>query len=289
MSVPPEVLFDRYFRGLAPKVRRFYKGKHDLDRLELPQFRPLLLDLQEVLNRELVTEQSVIDNRNGLPFHFDYIDSDVQNALAFRYQGYWFIGVTIELIYSLWDLCVRLSRSDKIASLLGVKIPVEGSEVLRVVLFRTAVVFVVMHEYAHHLHGHVVSLEREYIPLNEVVDDGPIGDLIEQTFEADADAFAAHSGMTNLISGAARPLAVSMLGIEALPEGIQDEVLFSCFAVAVGTFLLLREIPTLESDTVLQVHASAVSRKNRWSYAAGDSLVQTKPVQSRSVDDSQSI
>jgi hypothetical protein len=253
MSVAPEVLFDRYFRGLSLELRRAYKGKHDLDKLELPQFQPLLLDLQEAINQQLMPEQSVIGDGSRLPFHLDFIDSAVQNALAFRYEGYWFIGLTIELIYSLWDLCVRLSKSDKIASLLGVQILGEGSEALRVVLFRTAVVFIVMHEYAHLLHGHVASLQGELLPLNEIVDDGPVGDVTEQTFEADADAFAAHLGMTNLISGAARPLAVSVLGIDALPEAIQDEVLFSCFAVAVGTFLLLRGIPTLESDTVYKL------------------------------------
>ena len=35
------------------------------------------------------------------PFHVDYIDSDIENAVAVAYGGYSFIGVTVALIYTV--------------------------------------------------------------------------------------------------------------------------------------------------------------------------------------------
>jgi hypothetical protein len=56
--------------------------------------RSFLIDLRESVNRALLNAQ----NQNP-PFFFDFIDSDVSNALAFRHDGYSFIGVTINREY----------------------------------------------------------------------------------------------------------------------------------------------------------------------------------------------
>jgi hypothetical protein len=250
MSVPPEVLFDRYFQTLYPSFRRDYKGKQDLDLLEPPEFKKLLLSLQEVLTRTLNDEPSVPEHVDHPPFHLDYINSSKSNALAFRYERYSFVGITVPLILSIWDACVRLSRSEEIALLLGVQIEGKGSDALRVVLFRAVIFFVVTHEYTHHVHGHVAAAEAESMPRNEILDDGPTGDLTGQTFEADADAYAAVHLMANLIGGSARSLAIGFLKLDASPASVQDQVLFSCIAVAVGTFLLLRPVGSLDKKGV---------------------------------------
>jgi hypothetical protein len=53
MPLPPEVLFHRYFQELGPFDRKKYRGKHDLERLEPPELRPLLVAIQGALNEGL--------------------------------------------------------------------------------------------------------------------------------------------------------------------------------------------------------------------------------------------
>ncbi len=92
MGVPPEVLFHRYFQNPArhPDNRRAYRGKQDLDTLPQP-LAAFLSDVQNALNEALRNEkQNVLEHVNHPPFHFDYIDSDVSNALAFGVPDYSF-------------------------------------------------------------------------------------------------------------------------------------------------------------------------------------------------------
>jgi hypothetical protein len=98
MSIPPEVAFDRYFRGLSAKQRKKYEGKFDLDQLESGPLKMLLLALQHALNIELAHERPVREHRDHPPFHVDYIRSTQVNALAFKYEGYSFVGLTIPLV-----------------------------------------------------------------------------------------------------------------------------------------------------------------------------------------------
>jgi hypothetical protein len=246
MSVSPEVLFDRYFRTRYPSVQAIYRGKQDLDLLEQPELRRLLLGLQTMFNQALNDEQTIREHVDHPPFHLDYISSTEPNALAFRYAGYSFVGITVPLILLIWDVCTRLSRSEKIAFLLGIQSDEQRADALRAVLLQMALYFVVTHEYTHHVHGHVLEAQGDTLPRNEILDDGPSGDLQTQTHEADADGYAAYHLMGNFIGGSYRRLAIEFLGLDSSSSEIQDEVLFSCIAVAVGGFFLLRPVQSLD-------------------------------------------
>jgi hypothetical protein len=262
MSAPPEVVFDRCLRAGNASSREQYKGKHDLEGLP-PRFKPLLLALQEALNRALSNEQQVPEHVSHPPFHVDYVDSGTVNALAFQCGGYSFIGLTIGLVDSMWEVCHRLSRSEKVASLIRIQIEGEGFDALQAILFRVVLFFVVTHEYAHHVHGNSESVGADFVPFNEILDDGPIGNLRSQTVEADADAYAVDHLMPNFISGAFRPLVIAFLKIESLPLSVQDELIFSCLVVAMCGFFLLRPVPALDSDSVYRLtHPPQAARVN---------------------------
>src|ERR1017187_9518930 len=130
MSIPPEVSFDRFFRGLSASRRTVYKGKFDLDRLESSEFRQLLLKIQNGMIYALNNEKQVPEHKDHPPFHVDYIDSSDVNALAFRHEGYSFIGLTIPLIDTIFETCTRLSTFEAIAAILGVQLAGEESYVL---------------------------------------------------------------------------------------------------------------------------------------------------------------
>jgi hypothetical protein len=82
----PGDAFDKYLREGSP----YKSGKQDLAHLE--------------------------------QFHLDYIDSDVANAHAFGNESCSFLGLTMGLIFQLGNLCVRLSRSETVTTLLGIEL-----------------------------------------------------------------------------------------------------------------------------------------------------------------------
>lgn len=265
MSIPPEVAFHRFFQReeLSPGDRQNYKGKKDLDVLP-PTVRSLLVHVQESFNEALGNEKkNVPEHVDHPPFHLDYVDSSIPNALAFRYEGHSFIGITMALINTLWDTCLKLSRSEAVATLLGIRLTPEEYDKLHVVLFRTQLDFVVSHEYTHHVHGHVARRMSESIFSNEILDDGGTGNLEQQTLEADADGYAVYHVLANLIDGGGRPQAVSLLKLEAEPVSVQDEVLFSCFVVAVGAYLFVRPPQALDNANIYKLtHPPQAARMN---------------------------
>jgi hypothetical protein len=181
----------------------------------------------------------------------DYVDSGVSNALAFRHDGYSFIGITIPLMYAIWDECHLLSRSVRMASRLGVRLQDEDDrDGLRVVLFRTTLFFVVLHEWTHHIHGHVRRRGSDSALFNEILDDAETGGLEMQAEEADSDFNAAYYVLDSLIVGPVRVPAVTLLGLDGEPVDVQDEVLVSCFIVAVGAFLFVRPPAVVNRDCV---------------------------------------
>src|ERR1700730_14406195 len=122
MAIPPEVIFHRFFQSkeISPVDRQDYRGKQDLDVLP-PAVRSLLSRVQETLNEALHNEKkNVPEHVDHPPFHFDFVDSSVPNAVAFRFEGFSFIGITIALVHILWDACVRLSKWEGIATVLGI-------------------------------------------------------------------------------------------------------------------------------------------------------------------------
>ena len=182
-----------------------------------------------------------------VPFHFDYIDSTVPNAIAFDYEGYSFIGVTMALICAMVEVCHRISRSASIVGLLGVSAEADDwHKGLFFVLFQAQLHLVVSHEYTHHLLGHVLPVRDDSRFPNEVLQEAGIGSIEQQVSEIDADINATAIGLHNLICGRQRSSAILRLQIEAEPDSVQDEVLIYCFIVAAISSFYIR--PPIQLD-----------------------------------------
>jgi hypothetical protein len=251
MSTPPEVLFDRYFRGLnSAEDRKLYRGKKDLDSLSDPVLRLWLSKIQGWFNESLNQEQDIPDHVEHPPFHLDYIDdSGVPNAIAFRSDGYSFIGITMTLISTLWEVCIRLSRSDTIVALIGVGQPLEECGPVHVLLSQIQHRFIIAHEYTHHVHGHLSPEGTGSAFFNEIVN-GEKGKIEEQTFEYAADAYAVVQVLNNLIDCNWRQQAVMLLNLDTQSTNIQDQALFSCFVVAIGGYLFSRPPDVVDSSNI---------------------------------------
>jgi hypothetical protein len=271
LATPPEVLFHRYFQIMSPHqapVRpedadnRRYRGKQDLSLLPADQ-QSFLSRLQQGMNEALRNEkQNVPEHTDHPPFHFDSIDSKTENAAAFQYEGYSFIGATIPLIYRLWDVGLRLSRSERIIALLRLDLAGDDREALHIVLLQILTSLIVSHEYTHQVHGHVSPDGPRSAEYEEILDSGESGSLEEQILEADADGYAVYHVLANLIDGPARS-AVDLLRLAGEAAERQDQVLLSCFVLAVAAYLFLRPAPTLDSVNIYRLtHPPQAARMN---------------------------
>jgi hypothetical protein len=250
MALPPEVVFDRYFREVErrPEERGHYWGKQDLAKLR-PQVAAFLIDVQSALNEALKNEKkNVPEHVDHPPFHFDYIASDIANALAFQCGEYSFIGITMPLFSKLWESCVALSKSKGVSALLEIAETPEGEEAILTVMCQTQLTFIVSHEYTHHVHGQLRVSN---------------GGLEAQAFEMDADGYAVYHVLAHLINGPRREQAVQLLGCAHSPSCIQDEKLFSSFVFALGALRLSRSLSPVDlSNVYLLSHPVPVARMN---------------------------
>jgi hypothetical protein len=266
-STPPEVLFDRFFQQFKSRqpVRpedpdpRPYRGKRDLSGLS-PLVETLLTSIQRSFNEALRNEkQNVPEHKPHPPFHFDYIDSEVPNALAFSYANFSFIGITMGLVDVLWETCVRLSRSETVGSVLGIPISPERYEPIHVALFRIQLSFVISHEFTHHVHGHVSGS----MFFDEVRGGAETGNLEKQVLEVDADGYAAYHVLAHLMESEGRPLALELLDLEVKPRDIQDQVLFSCFVAAIAAYMFVRPPDKLDGTAIYKLtHPPQAARMN---------------------------
>jgi hypothetical protein len=263
MSIPPEVLFHRFFQStlVSPTDRHNYKGKQDIEILE-PALGTLLAAIQKALNEALLNEKkNVAEHVDHAPFHLDYVESSIPNALAFYYEGYSFIAITTALVRMLWDTCVRLSNSGRMATLFG--ITSEESDRVHALLFPTQLTFVVSHEFTHHVHGHLLPKNSDSIFPEEIVESGGIGDLETQALEIDADGYAVYHVLAHLIDGERRSQAVELLGYQNEHKGEQDRALLSSFVIAVGAFLHALRPVALDKDTIYKLrHPPQAARMN---------------------------
>jgi hypothetical protein len=207
-----------------------------LDTLSAP-LTSFFSEIQGALNESLRNENRDIPGHVAhLPFHFDYIDATVSNALAFCYDGNAFIGVTMPLIDELWGVSAGLANSPAVAALLEAPATSEGREAILTVMFQTELIFLVLHEYAHHVHGHL-SDSGSGSTLFDEISEGGQGKLEDQAFEMDADAYAVFLALTHMFAGSRLRQSAELLGYSNKAPGTQEELLFTVFVMGIGAFL----------------------------------------------------
>lgn len=216
-----EVAFHRYFqRRLSRRQKQIFRGKADLFRLPQSEATPLL-EIQALVNQSLTPEDP--------KFHFDYIDSDEVQAMAFAYGGYNFVGVTTALIGKLVAVSVKLGASHEVVVALGLAEHAE-SDALAGISARLRLIFVAVHEFAHHLHGDVPD-ESEDVALDEFGHGSGRG-LAQQAREVAADGFAVYLVLDSLLARDYRAFALEAIARTTAPLHEQDRALLALAIVA---------------------------------------------------------
>jgi hypothetical protein len=260
MAIPPEVAFDRFLRSQTV----YKEGKQDLDRLDRPEDRAPLTAIQHTLNLALRNEnRSVPEHKEHAPFHLDYVNTGTENAHAYSCQDYSFVGLTMGLIRKITDVCLRLSGSDEITAHLDIEVTPDVRNGLQAILFDNALSFIVAHEFAHIVHGHVEQRGAKSNSFNELLDDSDVASLEDQIMETDADGYAAYQVLANVIGTNRCTQAVTALKVSDKPLASQDEALFFCFMVAVvGFFFARTPVDICRNDIYRLTHPPQVARLN---------------------------
>lgn len=261
MTAPPEVIFHRYFSTLSAIQRRTHRGKLEIREPEYSaQVVDLLLGVQATMNGALGAEAKNPDHVPHDPFHFDYIDADEANALAFCFGGYSFIGITVPFVLKLLDVGRHLGDSDDVLRLIGIQTVPRRREAIAAAFTRMQLMSVVAHEWSHHVHGHV--------PVGEdgaLFDEfgGNDGNFDFQARELDADGYAAWLVLANTLESPERQSLLELIECSEQMAERQDDCLLAFFFCATAAQLLSRPfVSVVERPVQLRTHPPASLRMN---------------------------
>jgi hypothetical protein len=235
---------------------RTYRGRKDLADVEPENLRSLLTTIKTTMNVGLVSRKRVPEHFDDLPFHFDYIESDFPNALAFRDESYAFIGITIPLIMEMLETSTDLSRSVRIRQILDLDEGIEDR--LQAVLFQNLLTLIVTHEFTHHVHGHVIREKGTSTFYSEFDSNDGNGSMQKQ---ADADGYAVYHVLSNEINSPARDNTVTALNLREKSTEVIDQTLFLCFVVVACAHLSSHKLIDIERvDILTQSHPPQAAR-----------------------------
>jgi|SRR5580658_4234972 tetratricopeptide (TPR) repeat protein len=228
MGRPEDSLLDLFRSGKLPANYAYPAYVKHLE----PRLRDSLARNRRLLNTALA--QNSRTEEGALPFHFDYMSSEAPNAIAFQYEGLRFIIATIPMVQLLLRTSEVLSRSSSVISLLGFETlePLQ-QEGLSSALFLLQLSFLALHEYAHHLLGHVATSSKSAFNMwTEALDEAKTKGLERQAQEIHADFLAAHYLLDRHLR--AQDSIIGMLRLDR--KSIADEELLGLFLVAVTAF-----------------------------------------------------
>jgi hypothetical protein len=264
MPVPAEIVFDRYFRNKATyEERKSYFARMDLD--QLPQeAAAMLATVQSAINSAYAQQGMRVLARGQHPkLHFDFIQASATNAVAFEDEGYAFVGFTMPLVDEIRADCEALAESPNVADVLETPFGdrLQQAKVFTV-FFATMLQVIACHELGHHFHGHCFDRTGNVLFRREF--DTPAAEasgsqLRNHAMELDADGFAVHMMLRNLIAGLPRPRLLELLEHPSQTE--KDDPLLALLTMSLGTFFFARRSALFDPARVeMQTHPPAAVR-----------------------------
>ena len=224
-------------------------------------FEGVCKTLTEALNNE---KQNVLGHVSHQPFQCVFSESDEPQAKAMLMAGVSVICITKGMLGLAWTTCALLSKSEHVIQLFHHA----PTNQIHAVLFQTQLSFVLCHEYAHHVHGH---LAHTSFGLED-------GDIQTQVFEVDADCYAIYFLLTFLMKGQGRAGAVERLNCADSNSDAQDEALIASFVLATGGFLYATPPVPLNTSRIFQQRYPPLAARMNWiTHSAIDWCDQNRP------------
>jgi hypothetical protein len=253
MASDAEEAFHKYLEESDDRIFKdgsyvkLYAGRLKLNEIDDVNIRTFLASIKRTMNVWLAERRFVEHHLDDLPFHFDYIESEFPNALAFRDDSHAFIGITIPLIDKMMETCKAVSQSARIRELLGLRSNI-GDRVFEPFLFANLLNLVVTHEFTHHVHGHVARALKEKKFFSEFDANKTSGDMLRQAEEADADGYGTYHVLANSLDGDRRFNAVETLELSGRSAEEIDRVVLLCFVIVSCAYFSTNGLVNVKKD-----------------------------------------
>jgi hypothetical protein len=183
-------------------------------------------------------------------FECVHSDSDDPQASAIQMDGVSVVWITRGMFALVWAACDRLSKSEHIIQSCN-HAPANR---IHAALFQAQLAFILCHEYAHHVHGH---LAHSSFGLE-------VGDIQTQVFEVDADCYAVYFVLSFLMTSVGRAVAVERLNSANASGDEQDKAILSLFILATGGFLYATPPVPLDTSKIYQQRYPPLSARMNW-------------------------
>ncbi len=222
-------------------------------------------DADRLMNDSFADQKQKLLTNVGHPdLYFGVIEGDEVNALALIEDGWAMVGITNGLFASLYSLLAIACQDHDLVQGFEVEASIPGASEIFVLLYITAINFAANHELGHLVHGHCSSAvangprtaRKEVVP--HVV---AAGRLRSQAEEVEADGYATHMTLQNLLNGPAREAAARQLGVPTDHPRL-DERLLKVFLTAVICFFHRLHNPLVADDVESSSHPFELLRIN---------------------------
>jgi len=223
-------------------------------------------DAYRLMNGSFTAQQPKLVTDGGHPdLYFAAIEADDNdvNALAFIEDGWAMVGITKGLFDSLYSFfAIACQDHDLVRSFESGASTLDASEIFAL-LYITAINFAANHELGHLVHGHCSSAATgpRTVRRERLLQADAACRLRSQAAEVEADGYATHMTLQNLLNGPARDAAARQLGVP--PDDPQlDEELLRVFLTAVICFFHRLQDAFAAKDVELRSHPFELLRIN---------------------------
>jgi hypothetical protein len=244
----PDIEFHRFLSrdNLSKDEYERHPAKLDLDKID-PKLAVHLAAIKKLINEMFARNSDQIETPNGaVTLHLDYIAKPLPplirfaNAISFTFKGFFFVGITYDLVELMNAVCGSLAQSPATAAFLAIKADTPARrEILLACLFLVQIQFAIDHEVGHHFHGHTDRRGSELFSsdylCSAAVDDGD--HMQEQAREVEADGYAVHMMAKSLFEPKTGASLLERLGPSMLST---NEFLVRFLLLCIASYLILR-------------------------------------------------
>lgn len=254
----PDVEFHRFLNSenLTKEEHEKHPAKLDLDKIDANLAQHLAV-IKKLINEMFARNSDKIETPSGpVTLHLDYIAKPAApfiryaNAISFTFKGFFFVGITYDMIELMNAICGSLAQSPSTATFLGIKTDTPAQrEILFSGLFLVQIQFAIDHEIGHHFHGHT-TCRKSGLFFSEYLCDASTDDvdhMEDQAREVEADGYAVHMMAKNLYQPETGTNLLERLGSTSLPG---DQFLVRFLLLCISSYLILRPQNPFKAEDV---------------------------------------
>jgi hypothetical protein len=260
-----EQRFDRYFDTLDAADPLYAAHILDPQTAQTEEVRQLAEAYgrikAEINQRFAANAVNIITPEGQARVHMDYIASSLVQAIAFRFEDWYFIGITEGMLALFAKSCSDLWRLNPLGELLGIELSRENRDAVFQFILLIELQHISNHELGHMFHGHCADWRsgryRAEFSVHTMVAESR--GMERQAKELEADGYAVKLLLQNLLQGETGPF---MHGRVKSTRPMREFVL-TLFLLSAASVLYYLEPIGFDPKTVrMGSHSEGIVRMN---------------------------